>query len=219
VRDSAHPEKYIGDEKDWKTAEAMLQEVSDDLGLNAKRMEGEAALYGPKLDFMFKDALGNERQLSTIQLDFATAKRFGLTYADKDGSEPSPVMIHRAILGSYERFLAILIEHFAGAFPVWLAPVQVAVLPVSEKHIERAKELADTLYDADIRAELNTDNKTLGAKIRESTLQKVPYMVIIGDKEVEHKELVGAVRTREGSDLGLQTVTELLQTIQDANKT
>jgi threonyl-tRNA synthetase len=219
VRDPQHLEKYIGDEKDWQTAEKMLQDVSEELGLNAKRMEGEAALYGPKLDFMFKDTLGNERQLSTIQLDFATAKRFDLSYTESDGSETSPVIIHRAILGSYERFLAILIEHFAGSFPVWLAPVQLAILPVSEKHLERAKQVEDEFLKHDIRAELDTDNKTLGAKIRTATLQKVPYMVIIGDKEVSEGDLVVTVRTREGHDEGLQTVSDFLKTLKQRIET
>lgn len=219
VRDPDHPEKYIGEEKDWVTAERMLQEVSDSMGLNAKRMEGEAALYGPKLDFMFKDALGNERQLSTIQLDFATGKRFGLTYTDSDGQETHPVIIHRAVLGSYERFLAILIEHFAGAFPLWLAPVQVAVLPVSEKHAERAQQVFEELEKADIRAELDMDNKTLGAKIRTATLQKIPYMVIIGDKESTRDDLVVTVRTREGHDEGLQTVYDFLKTLKQRIET
>lgn len=213
VRDPEHPEQYIGDENDWELAEKMLQEVSDDLGLNAKRMEGEAALYGPKLDFMFKDALGNERQLSTIQLDFATAKRFNLTYAENDGTDKNPVIIHRAILGSYERFMAILIEHYAGNFPLWLAPVQVAILPVSEKHIDRAKQIEEEFLKNDIRIELDSDAKTLGAKIRTATLQKVPYMVIIGDKEVSRDDLVVTIRTRDGSDEGLQTVNDFLKTL------
>lgn len=213
VRDPEHPEKYIGEEKDWELAEKMLQDVSDEQGLNAKRMEGEAALYGPKLDFMFKDALGNERQLSTIQLDFATAKRFDLTYAENDGTDKNPVIIHRAILGSYERFIAILIEHYAGAFPLWLAPVQVAILPVSEKHIERAKQVEEELLKHDIRVELDNDAKTLGAKIRTATLQKVPYMVIIGDKETSRDDLVVTVRTRDGSDEGLQAVSDFMKTL------
>ena len=128
VRDYSHPEKYIGNSDDWDLCEKMLQEISEELHLDAKRCEGEAALYGPKLDFMFKDALGKEIQIPTVQLDFATPKRFGLTYTDTDGEEVSPVMVHRAILGSYERFLVLLIEHFAGWLPFWLAPEQIRIL-------------------------------------------------------------------------------------------
>ena len=133
IRDPKTPEAYIGEPKDWEAAEKMLQKVSDKYSLKAVKMEGEAALYGPKLDFMFKDALGRETQLATIQLDFAMPKRFGLSYTDKDGSDKNPVMIHRAILGSFERFMMLLIEHFAGAFPLWLAPEQVRVIPISDK--------------------------------------------------------------------------------------
>lgn len=196
VRDPQKLENYIGHDDDWKRAEEMLQKVSDSMGLDAKRMEGEAALYGPKLDFMFTDALGRERQLSTIQIDFAMPKRFGLEYADKDGSRQTPVMIHRAMLGSYERFMAILIEHFAGAYPTWLSPVQVKILPVSEKHAAYARDVYNILKAADIRAELDDSNEKLGKKVRNAKVEKVPYWLVVGDAEVdaqtatlEHREL------------------------------
>lgn len=212
VRDSEHPEKYIGDEEDWVQAEQMLQQVSDELGLDAKRMEGEAALYGPKLDFMFKDSMGKERQLSTIQIDFAMPKRFDLTYADSDGGVKHPVMIHRAILGSYERFMAILIEHFAGAFPTWLSPVQVAVIPVSDKFNNFATDhVVKPLREAGIRVEMNDANESVGKKIRYATTQKVPYMVVVGEKEVESGEL--AVRSRDVGDLGSLAINELISRI------
>ncbi|MFW5703226.1 MAG: threonine--tRNA ligase [Patescibacteria group bacterium] len=214
VRDYTSQEKYIGNVEDWEQAESMLQEISDELGLDAKKIEGEAAIYGPKLDFMFKDALGNERQLSTVQLDFAMPKRFGLSYINEEGENETPVMIHRAILGSYERFLAILIEHFAGAFPLWLAPVQVCVIPVSDKHTSYAKKVNDYLKNNGIRTELLADQKTVSYKIRQSTLQKVPYMGIIGDTEVDssnNDNLPVSVRTREGDDLGVMSVDSLLQ--------
>ena len=185
VRDYEHPEKYIGETEDWDLCEKMLQEVSDELGLNAKKCEGEAALYGPKLDFMFYDAMGREIQIPTVQLDFATAKRFDLTYIEQDGSKATPVMVHRAILGSYERFMVLLIEHFAGAFPLWLAPVQVNIIPVNnEYHLEYAKELEELLKENDIRVELDAREEKLGYRMRESVTKKVPFSLIIGDKEV-----------------------------------
>ncbi len=213
-------DKYIDEPENWKYSEQILRDVLTKLNVKFVEADDEAAFYGPKVDVQFKSVIGREETMSTIQLDFAAKKRFGLAFIDDTGKEVNDIfVIHRAPLSVHERFLAFLLEHYAGAFPVWLAPVQVAVLPVSEKHIDRARQLLDALLDADVRAELNADNKTLGAKIRDATLQKIPYMIIIGDKEVEHKDLVGAVRTREGSDLGLQTVSQLLQTIQNANKT
>lgn len=198
VRDYDHPENYIGEAKDWDKAEAMLQEISDDLQLDAKKMEGEAALYGPKLDFMFEDALGNERQLATVQLDFATPTRFNLVYTDKSGKEVHPVMVHRAILGSYERFLAILIEHFAGAFPLWLSPVQVKLISVGEGHIDFCKNLAKEFKEVGIKVEVDDNDETVGNKIRKATGEKVPYMLVIGDKEMESENLM--VRDRGSRD-------------------
>ena len=201
VRDYEHPEKYIGDLKDWDECEKILQEISDEMGLNAKKCEGEAALYGPKLDFMFKDATGREVQIPTIQLDFATPKKFNMIYIDKEGKEKIPVMIHRAILGSYERFLMLLIEHFAGAFPVWLSPVQVKIISVSEKHIEYCKKLAQEFRNKNIRVEINDNNETVGNKIRKATQEKIPYILVIGDKEMNSSKLTlrdrGKKETRE----------------------
>ena len=211
VRDPKTPEAYIGDPDDWQMAEEMLQKVSDDRGLGAKRMEGEAALYGPKLDFMFKDALGRETQLATIQLDFAMPKRFELSYTDKDGSDKSPVMIHRAILGSFERFMMILIEHFAGAFPLWLAPEQVRVLPISEKFVDYAGQIKDQLKQANIRVTLDDSNESLGKRIRNSELYKIPYTVIVGEKEQESGTL--AVRKYSQGDLGSSNVEEFITTL------
>lgn len=190
VRDYAHPEKYIGDEKDWDVCEKMLAEISEEMGLNAKRCEGEAALYGPKLDFMFRDSLGKEIQIPTVQVDFATPKKFNLTYVDQNGQEKNPVMVHRAILGSYERFLMLLIEHFAGAFPVWLSPVQVKFVAVSEKHIEFVKSLAMEFKNENIRVETDISDETVGNKIRKAVAEKVPYMLVIGDKEAGSDKLM-----------------------------
>jgi len=193
VRDPQTPNAYVGDVADWEKAESMLEELSNDMELNATRVEGEAAIYGPKLDYMFKDSLGREWQLATIQIDFAIPKRFSLEYTADDGSKKTPVIIHRAILGSYERFLAILIEHFAGAFPTWLSPVQVKVLPVSEGQKEYAQEITQQLRNSDIRAELDESNETLGKKVRNAQIEKVPYWIVVGDKEKE-----GGVAVLEG---------------------
>ncbi|MDP3043292.1 MAG: threonine--tRNA ligase, partial [bacterium] len=160
VRDYSHPEKYIGEPEDWDKCEEMLQEISNEMGLNAKRCEGEAALYGPKLDFMFKDAIGKEIQIPTVQLDFATPKRFNLVYTNEKGQEVNPVMVHRAILGSYERFLVLLIEYFGGAFPVWLSPAQVKIISVGAGHIEYCRKLARELKERDIRVEVDDANET-----------------------------------------------------------
>lgn len=194
VRDYEHPEKYIGETSDWDICEKMLQEVSDEMGLEAKKMEGEAALYGPKLDFMFRDSLGKEIQIPTVQVDFATPKRFNLVYTDKDGSEKNPVMVHRAILGSYERFLALIIEHFAGAFPLWLSPVQVKIISVGETHIDYCQKLANEFKENNIRVEIDINNETVGNKIRKAVNEKSPYMLVIGDKEMNSDKL--SVRDR-----------------------
>ena len=204
VRDYSNPDKYIGESADWDLCEAMLQEISDEMGLEAKRQEGEAALYGPKLDFMFRDSIGKEIQIPTVQVDFATPKRFNLSYTDKSGQEKPPVMVHRAILGSYERFLALMIEHFAGAFPLWLAPIQIKLLSVSENHIEACKKISAQFKAEDFRVEVDEANETLGNKIRKATGEKIPYVLVIGDKEAGGKIL--SVRDRgakEGREISL----------------
>lgn len=198
VRDYDHPEKYIGDTADWDLCEKMLQEVSDEMGLEAKRQEGEAALYGPKLDFMFKDSLGKEIQIPTVQIDFATPKRFKLVYTDKDGQEKNPVMVHRAILGSYERFLALLIEHFAGAFPLWLSPVQLKLISVSGNHQLATEEIASRFRQENIRVEVDNSDETVGKKIKKAVTEKSPYMLVIGDKEASGEML--SVRKRGSQD-------------------
>ncbi len=184
VRDYEHPEKYIGEQSDWDICEQMLQEVSDELNLNAKRCEGEAALYGPKLDFMFKDALGRDIQIPTVQLDFAMPKRFNLTYIDENGEKQHPVMVHRAVLGSYERFLVLLLEQFKGVLPVWLSPVQVNIVPVNMKyHDEYCKEIYNILNDEDIRVSYDDSKESMSKKVRQSNIMKNPYTLIIGDNE------------------------------------
>ena len=190
VRDQVDHSKYIGSEEDWEYCEKMLQEVSDELGLNAKVCYGEAALYGPKLDFMFKDALGREVQIPTVQVDFSTPKRFGLSYIDENGEKQVPVMVHRAILGSYERFIALILEQFNGALPLWLSPVQVNIIPVNMKyHAEYCNKIKELLLENDIRVELDDSDERLANKIRNSIEMKNPYSLIIGDKERDNNSV------------------------------
>jgi threonyl-tRNA synthetase len=211
VRDYEHPEKYIGETSDWDLCEKMLQEISDEMNLGAVRREGEAALYGPKLDFMFKDSMGREVQIPTVQIDFATPKRFGLTYTDNTGNDATPVMVHRAILGSYERFMMLLIEHFAGAFPLWLSPVQVTIIPVSEKFSEYAVEVKKKLEEKNIRIELNDKADTLGKRISETEKQKVPYILVVGQKEVDSKSV--NIRTRGIKEQKTLSIDELSEKV------
>lgn len=210
-RDKEHQEKYIGDVQDWENAEKMLQEVSDELKLNGKVMEGEAALYGPKIDFMKKDAMGNDRQLGTVQVDFAMPKRFKLTYIDEKGEEKTPVMMHRAILGSYGRFIANLLETTAGAFPVWLSPVQVQVIPISDKVAKYASEIKDKLENEDIKVEIDDRDETMQNKIRKAQEQKVPYMVIVGEREEKNNEI--SLRTREGKQYNNLSMEEFVEKV------
>ena len=209
--------KYIADEKTWKEAGDKLEKIVKDNKLNYVIAKGEASFYGPKIDFMIKDSLGREWQMSTLQLDLFMGKKLDLKYIDEKGEEKHPVILHRGLTGSIERTLAILIEHFSGAFPLWISPVQVAILPLSDKFIDYGNKIKTELEKNMIRAELNEDNKTLGGKIRQSTLQKIPFMIIIGEKESQNN--VGAqfiapkmisVRTREGKDLGMMEVNKFI---------
>ena len=205
VRDPQTPDAYVGDQADWEKAEQMLADLAEEQGLEAKRMEGEAALYGPKLDFMYKDVLGNERQLSTIQLDFATPKRFGLSYTDQNGEDVAPVMIHRAILGSYERFMAILLEKTAGWLPLWLAPEQVRILTINDAVADYARRVQDILSGIvlmeplkynELRFSTDDRNESLGRKIRDAVELKVPILIIVGPRDAANESV--SVRTREG---------------------
>lgn len=217
IRDPKTPGKYIGEEPDWKKAEKMVQEISNELKLKGKVMVGEAAIYGPKIDYMSKDSLGNDHQLGTVQIDFAMPKRFGLTYVDKDGKEKTPVMLHRAIMGSYERFIAFLLEHFDGALPVWLSPVQVVVIPITKNQNSYTREIHQRLIEAGIRAELDDRSDTISAKIRDAEIQKIPYMLIAGDREVRAKKV--NVRTRGEKVLGAMPLGTFLKRIsQDIDK-
>jgi threonyl-tRNA synthetase len=218
VRDPQTPDEYLGTNEGWNTAEALLQEVSDDLKLDAKRMEGEAAFYGPKLDFMFTDALGRERQLATIQIDFVMPERFGLEFINQRGEKECPVMIHRAVAGSLERFMAIMIEHFAGAFPFWLAPVQVSVIPVNaEVHGDKAQEVADTLRTAGFRVQHDADTKDgMGKQVREAKKQKYPYWIIIGDADIEADKVT--LESRDTGDNEQLSIEEVIAKFTEENQ-
>lgn len=201
LRDPVKKEKYLGGDEVWVKAEAILEELLKKKNIKYVTAVGEAAFYGPKMDLMAKDAINREWQISTIQLDFNMPTRFGLKYIDHDGAEKTPVMIHRAIVGSPERFMAILIEHYAGAFPVWLAPVQVLVAPVSVKHVEGARTLAAELIEAGLRVEIDESDETVGNKVRKAVGQKAPYILVIGDQELSGGDLM--VRAR-GEDKPLK---------------
>lgn len=185
THDPENKEKYIGDPEIWKQSEAALSRLIESRGWEHEVGVGEAAFYGPKLDFMAKDVIGRQWQLSTIQLDMNLPERFELEYADVDGTKKRPVVIHRAILGSTERFLGILIEHYGGAFPFWLAPVQIRLATVSEAFVEYAKKISAELMEAGIRVELDVSDEKVGKKIRNSAMMKIPWTIVIGQKEVE----------------------------------
>ena len=192
-------DKYVGEAAKWDRAEEACRQAAQSLGVEFSEEAGEAAFYGPKIDFVVKDVVGREWQLGTVQVDYNLPERFGLEYTGADGTTQRPVMIHRAPFGSLERFVGVLIEHFAGAFPVWLAPVQVVVLPIAERHADYAQEVVDKLRAADIRAELDAASETLNKRIRQAQTQKVPYMFIAGDREVEETQV--SVRLRSGENM------------------
>jgi threonyl-tRNA synthetase len=187
-RDPEDKEKYFDDDQMWEKAQSMLKEAMDDLGLNYFEAEGEAAFYGPKLDVQVKTALGKEETLSTVQLDFLLPERFDLSYVGEDGKQHRPVVIHRGVVSTMERFVAFLIEEYKGAFPTWLAPVQVQVIPVSpDVHFNYAKQVQELLQAEGIRVEIDDRNEKIGYKIREAQMQKTPYMLVVGDNEVAEK--------------------------------
>jgi threonyl-tRNA synthetase len=197
---STRPEKAIGEKAVWDEAEKALKAALEEYGLAYQINEGDGAFYGPKIDFKLKDAIGRTWQCSTVQLDFNLPERFELKFTDSDGQAKRPIMIHRAIFGSLERFAGTLIEHYAGAFPTWLAPQQVAILPIADRHLEYAHEIEKILRDELVRVKVDSSNEGIGAKIRKAQLEKVPYMLIIGDKEIEKNEV--SVRSRSRGDLG-----------------
>lgn len=203
---STRPDDRMGDDASWDQAEQGLQAALDDAGLKWTLQPGEGAFYGPKIEFSLRDCLGRVWQCGTLQLDFMLPGRLGAQYVSEDGSRKTPVMLHRAILGSFERFIGILIEHYAGDFPAWLAPTQVAILNITDNQVDFCKEVEKTLTEMDYRVATDLRNEKIGFKIREHTLQKTPYLLVIGDREVESHTV--AVRTREGKDLGIMTIAE-----------
>ena len=209
---STRPEKFIGTVESWDQATDVLRDALDALGKPYKINEGDGAFYGPKIDFHLRDSIGRTWQCGTIQLDMQMPERFDLTYVGTDGEKHRPVMVHRVIFGSIERFIAILTEHFAGAFPIWLAPVQVKVMPISERQNDYAVLVAKQLEELDIRVELDNRNEKIGYKIREAQMQKVPYMLVVGDKEIENNAV--AVRDRKEGDRGSMSLDEFISNIQ-----
>jgi threonyl-tRNA synthetase len=213
---STKPEKAMGDDKDWDIATDALRETLEEKAINYRINEGDGAFYGPKIDFHLEDCIGRTWQCGTIQLDFQMPERFDLTYIGADGEKHRPVMVHRTVLGSIERFIGILIEHYAGAFPLWLSPEQVRIMPIAPAHHEYAKEIAAMLKDNNIRAELDLRDEKIGYKIREAQLQKTPYMLILGQKEVETKTV--SVRSRKEGDLGALGKEDILKNLLDEIK-
>ena len=205
LRDKVNREKYIGSEENWEKAEQAIIEACEEKGLKAKIEYGEAAFYGPKLDFMVRDAIGRRWQLGTIQVDYNLPERFELEYTGNDNQKHRPVMIHRAPFGSMERFVAVLIEHTAGKFPLWLTPEQVVVMPISEKFNEYAEKVVRELKQKDIRAVVDGRNEKIGRKIRDNELKKIPYMLIVGEKEAENNEV--SVRKQGEGDKGSMKIT------------
>ena len=213
LRDKNDKEKYFDDDDMWEKAESQLREILKELGIEFYEAEGEAAFYGPKLDVQLKSAIGHDVTVSTCQLDFLLPERFKLEYVGEDGEKYRPVVIHRAILGTFDRFMAFLIEETKGAFPVWLSPVQVKILPISDKQNEYGEKVKARLEEKGIRVELDNRNEKIGYKIREAQLEKIPYMLVVGDKEVESNSV--SVRSREDGDIGIQSLDDFIKNLED----
>lgn len=217
---STRPDDFMGEIETWNKAESDLKKVLSDITGGEDNFainEGDGAFYGPKIDITMKDCLGREWQMGTVQLDFQLPQRFNLSYIDKDGNKKTPIMIHRAIFGSFDRFIGIITEHFAGAFPTWLAPVQVRILPIADAHKEYASKLKEQLEDEGLRVELDDRQEKIGYKIREAQLQKIPYMLIIGEKEVEANAV--GVRSRKEGDIGQMQTADFINKIKEEEKT
>jgi len=210
-------EEYVGSDEVWEMAESSLRNALNNRGIQYQEAIGEAAFYGPKMDFMVRDALGREWQCSTVQLDFVQPENFGLEYIGEDGMAHRPVMIHRAVTGSTERFMAMLIEHYAGAFPVWLAPVQAMIIPIADRHIEYANQVLEALKAAGVRAEVDARGERMNAKVRDAQLQKIPYMLVVGDKEAAANAV--AVRLRSNENLGPMPLPAFIERVTDRIKT
>jgi threonyl-tRNA synthetase len=210
---STRPEKYVGTLENWESATNALKHALEKKDLSYQIDPGEGVFYGPKIDIKIKDSLNRSWQCSTIQVDFNNPERFDVTYRGSDGKEHRPIMIHRALMGSLERFFGILIEHYAGAFPLWLSPVQVSVLTIAERHDDYAKEIYKKLRESDIRVEIVLENEKIGYKIREATVRKIPYLVIIGDREIAENKIT--IRKRNGENIGPFTIEQFIDIIKD----
>jgi threonyl-tRNA synthetase len=210
---ATRPEKAIGSDEQWEQATGALRHAVETAKIEPETDEGGGVFYGPKIDIWVKDALGRPWQITTIQFDFNLPERFGITYIGIDGRERTPYMVHRALLGSMERFFMVLLEHYGGAFPLWLAPVQAVVIPIADRHVEYAGAVARELDEADIRVEIDDRNERMNAKIRDAQLQKLPYMLVVGDKEVEANTV--NVRLRSGENLGALPVAELISRMEE----
>jgi threonyl-tRNA synthetase len=216
LRDPNNKTKYIGTDENWEKAERAIVEAAKEKGLNTITELGEAAFYGPKLDFMVKDAIGRKWQLGTIQVDYNLPERFELEYIGSDNQKHRPIMIHRAPFGSMERFVAVLIEHTAGNFPLWLTPVQAIILPISEKYQAYAEQVRDELDAADLRASIDDRNEKTGRKIRDAEIKKIPFMLVVGEKEAAEHTI--SVRGHGMQDLGVMTVDKFAQQVSDEVK-
>ena len=210
---STRPEDSIGSDEDWEMATKGLKSALDDLEMPYVVNEGDGAFYGPKIDFHLEDSIGRTWQCGTIQLDFQLPQRFKAEYIGEDGNKHRPIMIHRVVFGSIERFIGILIEHFAGKFPLWLSPVQVKILPISDKYIHYAKEIETILKKEGLRCEMDGRDEKIGYKIRAAQLEKIPYMLIVGQKEVEAQSV--SVRKRDAGDLGSMPMSQLLEILRE----
>ncbi len=213
LRDQNNNEKYLGTDEIWESSQAIMKKLLDGNKITYNEAEGEAAFYGPKIDIMAVDAFEREWQISTIQLDFSQPSRFKLTYTDKDGTEKTPVMIHRALIGSPDRFMGILMEHYAGAFPLWLSPVQVKIIPVRKNHNEYAKKVFETLKKNNIRVEFDNEDINLGTKVRDAKNNKIPYWIVIGDKDITIDKVT--LMNRDDGNLGQLNVSEILIKFQE----
>jgi threonyl-tRNA synthetase len=211
---STRPPKRVGREEDWDTAEAALEDTLKRSGIKYQINEGDGAFYGPKIDLLVKDAIGRPWQLSTIQFDFNLPERFDLSFIGEDGAQHRPFMVHRALLGSMERFFGVLLEHHSGALPVWLCPVQAVLIPIADRHVEYCKQVAERLKKAGLRVQIDAGTERMQAKIRNAQLQKIPYMLVAGDREQENGAV--SVRLRSGEDLKSKSVDEFLSLAQTA---
>jgi threonyl-tRNA synthetase len=208
---STRPEDSMGSDEDWEVATDALRSALNDMGFEYVVNEGDGAFYGPKIDFHLEDSIGRTWQCGTIQLDFQLPQRFEMEYVGEDGAKHRPIMVHRVVFGSIERFIGILIEHFAGKFPVWLSPVQVKVLPITDRQKDYAKDLCEKMKAAGIRVQLDDRNEKIGYKIREAQMEKVPYMLVVGEKEMEAGQV--AVRRRDKGDMGAIAADEFIATV------